>query len=164
LANINTAYDAVVSMTVTNLNSLANSATAGWQSAAVDNSSLLYLDALVVVQTAMANTAPANSRSVFVFAYGSVDGGTLYTRPASGSESTITLVDVTANAQSLKLIGQVPYTTQNEVMIGGPFSVAAAFGGVLPQKWGLVLINHTGAAINSSGNSVKYQPVYATVA
>jgi hypothetical protein len=155
-------YGTVVSLTVTALNGLASSATAGWQSAVQDNTSNLYLDALVQVIVDMANTAPANSKALFVYAYAGLE--TSYTNPASGSEGTITLVDITANAQNLKLLGTIPYTTADEVIESAPFSVAAAFGGVLPPKWGIVIINHTGAAIAPSGNTVKWTPVYYNTA
>jgi hypothetical protein len=153
----------VTSMTVTNLNSLANSATAGWQSAVVDNTSNLYVDAQVNVVLDFANTSPANSKAFFVYAYGGLESG-VYTNPASGSEGTITLTDVTANPQCLKLLASVPYTTADEVVESGPISVAQAFGGTLPAYWGIVIINHTGAAIAASGNSVKWCGIYHNVA
>jgi hypothetical protein len=54
--------------TITNAG-LANSATAGWKSNAIDNSSNLYLDALVHCDFAAVNTAPANSKAIFLYAY-----------------------------------------------------------------------------------------------
>lgn len=155
-------YGSVVTMTVTNLHSLASSATAGWQSAVVDNMTDLYEDALVQVVLDFANTAPANSRAAFIYAYAGLE--TTYTNPASGSEATITLTDVTTTAQNLKLVGSVPYNTADEAVESAVFSVAAAFGGILPPKWGLVIVNHSGAALAASGNTVKYTPVYRNVA
>jgi hypothetical protein len=73
-------------------------------------------------------------------------------------------VDVTANAQNLRLLGILPYTTQNEVAESSPMSVAAAFGGLLPPYWGVAIINHSGAALAASGNTVKYRRVTATTA
>jgi hypothetical protein len=150
----------VQTMTVTNLHSLASSATGGWQSAEVDNTTNEYLDALVQVKLDFANTAPANSKGCYVYAAGGLETGVL-SNPASGSEGTITLLDVTANAQNLRLIGFVPYTTADEVVESSPMSVAAAFGGVLPPFWSLAIINHSGAALAASGNTVKWTPVYA---
>lgn len=163
MSNIKAAYASTVTMTVTNLHSLANSATAGWQSAVVDNTSDLYLDALVTVVCDFANTAPANNRQVYVFAYGGIESG-VYSNPASGTQGTITLVDVSTTPQNLRLIGTLPYTTTDEVAESSPLSVAAAFGGVLPPYWGLAIINYSGAALAASGNTVKYRPVYSTVA
>jgi hypothetical protein len=90
MANIKTAYGNEATMTVTSLHSLANSPTAGWQSTAVDNTSDLYLDAMVYFVIDFANTAPANSRGVYVYAYSGI--GSSYTNPASGSEGTIFLM------------------------------------------------------------------------
>lgn len=151
---------AAVAMTVTNLHSLASSATAGWQSAAVDNTIDEYLDTLVQIKLDFANTAPANSKGVYVFAYGGIESG-VYSNPASGNEGAITLLDVTTNSQNLRQIGFIPYTTADEVVESSPISVAAAFGGILPPYWGVVLINHSGAALAASGNTVKYSPGYA---
>jgi hypothetical protein len=161
MSSIKEAFGSVTTMTVTNLHSLASSATAGWQSAVVDNTSDLYLDALVNIVLDFANTTPANSKGVYVYAYGGIESG-VYSNPASGSEGTITLVDVTVNAQNLKLIGFIPYTTQDEVAESGPISVAAGFGGVLPPFWGVVLLNHSGAALAGSGNTVKWRGAYQT--
>jgi hypothetical protein len=40
-------------------------------------------------------------------------------------------------------------------------SVASAFGGILPPFWSIVIINHSGAALAASGNTVKWAPVFA---
>ncbi len=158
MADVNVKYGSVQTMTVTNLHSLASSATVGWQSAVVDNSSNLYLDALVQVVLDFANTAPANDQAAYVYAYSGLE--TSYTNPCSGSEAGVTLV---APFQ-VSLIGVIHYTTQNEVAESQAMSVAAAFGGILPTKWGLVIINYSGAALAASANIVKWTPIEATVA
>src|SRR5687767_8620983 len=99
MATIKSLFSSVQTMTVTALHSLASSATAGWQSAVVDNTTNLYLDALVQVVLDFANTAPANSKCAYIYAYSGID--TTYSNPALGSEGTITLVDITANAQNI---------------------------------------------------------------
>jgi hypothetical protein len=141
-------------MTVTSLNSLGSSATAGWQSTVVDNSSDRYLDAHVQVVVDMANTSPSNDQCLYVYAYGGL--ATTYTNPCTGTEGTITLTSISSTGQNIRLIGVMPYTTADEVIESQPLSVASAFGGVLPVKWGLVIMNFTGAAIAASGNSVKW--------
>lgn len=161
--DIKLVYSSVQTMTVTNLHSLANSATAGWQSAVVDNTANLYEDAQVFVELDFANTAAANSRAAFVYAYAGIETG-VYTNPASGSEGTITLPDVTANALSVRRIGTLPYVTTDEKVENGPFSVAQAYGGILPPFWGVVIINHSGAALAASANTVKWRGVYRNVA
>jgi len=161
-SDIKLALQAIQTMTVTSLHSLANSATGGWQSNVVDNTSNLFLDAWLQVVLDFANTAPANSKAAFVFAYGGIETGK-YSNPASGSEGTITLVDIDTTPQNMKLVGNIPYTTADEVVESSPMSVAAAFSGMLPPYWGVALMNRSGAALAGSGNTVKYMGIYATV-
>lgn len=161
-ADVKLALQAVQTMTVTNLHSLASSATAGWQSAVVDNTSNLFLDALLMVVIDHANTAPGSSKASIIFAYGGIESGT-YTNPFSGSEGALTLTDITTNSQSARYVGTVVYTTQDEITESGPWSIANAFGGALPPFWGVGIMNHSGAAYHSSGNTVKYRGIYATV-
>lgn len=161
MATVSLSYSAVQTMTVTNLAGLASSATAGWQSAVVDNSTDLYDDAAVQVVLDFANTAPANSKGVYVYAYSGLE--TTYTNPASGSEGPITLLDVTTTQQALTYVGFIPYTTADEVVESRVFHLAQAFGGVLPIKWGLVMMNHSGAALAASGHTVKWRGIKYTV-
>lgn len=162
-ADVKQAQQAAQTMTTTALQSLANSATAGWQSDFVDNSSNLYLDDFWQIKLDFANTAPANSKAAFIFAYHSIDGGTTYTNPASGAEGTITLLDVTTTPQAMALLGTLPYTTQDEVAESRAMAMAATAGGVLPDRSGIAIINYSGAALAGSGNVVKHRGMYATV-
>lgn len=149
-------YGDTTTMTVTSLQSLADSLVTGWQSAVVDNTTDKYLDVLVQVVIDFANTVPGNDKKVYVFAYGGIESG-VYTNPASGSQGTITVVDFSANESAFKLIGTVPYTTQDEVAESQPMTVAQAFGGVLPPYWGVIVLNRSGAAFAASGNTVKWR-------
>lgn len=166
MATIKVAYGTDVQMTVTNLNSLANSQTAGWQSARVDNTSDLNDDFIVNIKIDLANTAPANDKAVYVYVIpwfydGSAwtvgkDGGNA-TAP-SGSEGTYT-ISTTNNLGQPKVLN---YNTADQVVYGH-FNITD-FLNVCPQGWSLVIINYTGAAIASSGNVVQYVPVTYTVA
>ena len=160
-ADVKAALQALQTMTVTNLHSLASSATAGWQSAEVDNTSNLFLDALVQCVLDFANSAPANSKGVFVYAAGGLETGKL-SNPFSGSEGTLTLTDVATTGQNAKRIGFIHYNTADEVVESSPMSVANGFGW-LPPFWAIGLMNHSGAALAASGNTVKYRGIYATV-
>ncbi len=159
-SDIKQSYQAAQTLTTTNLQSLGSSATAGWQSDVVDNTSNLFDDALVQVVVDFANTSPANNKAVYVYAYSGLE--TTYTNPCTGTEGTLTVPDITANPLSIKRIGTIPYTTQDEVAESQVFSVAAAFGGILPPKWGIAIMNYSGAALASSGNTAKYRGVYYT--
>lgn len=153
-ATIKSLYAASASMTCT-IDSLASSATAGRESTVVDNSSNLYLDALVFITLVTINSAPANDKAVYLWSYAG-DGGSLYTEVATGSDAAYTRREPT----TLRLVGVVPIPTQNLTYKGGPFSVAAAWGGVLPVKWGIVVQNYSGQTL-STGCSMSYVGVNA---
>lgn len=162
-ANVNQAFGAATAFTKTHAN-LATSATAGWMSNGIDNSTNLYVDALVSLELAAVNTAPAGAQAVYLFAYSMTDGSNYSGTGAaaiSGAEGTVTFPDVTAAQQNLPILGVVPYSTQNVAIISPAFSVARCFGGVLPQKWGVAMVNQSGMTV--SVTNIYYQPVYYTV-
>lgn len=165
-ASVKEAFGTAAAFTKTNAN-LASSATAGWMSNAIDNSSNLYLDALIHAELAAVNTAPASSKAIFLYAFGLVDtSGSAYTSTGdgtpSGSEGTLTYPDVSTLPVVAPLLGTIPYPVQNKAINAGPFSVAACFGGVLPPKWAIGMVNHSSMTL--SVTNIKYIECYNTVA
>lgn len=128
-------------------------------STAVDNSTNLYLDALVSLKVKSASSSTSSSGSVTLYAYGTADGGTTYTESATGTDAAITLTSPT----NARLLGVVNVVANSTTYNAGPFAVAAAFGGNLPEKWGVIILNSSGATLDStSGNhAIVYQGVYA---
>lgn len=127
------------------------------ESTAVDNSSNLFLDALAALDIKTGAT-PSATGYVVIYAYGTSDGGSTYTGGATGSDAGLT-VEIT-----LKVLKVLPVTaTADRIYEVGPFSIAGAFGGNLPEEWGIVVENQTGDALNASGNSAWYQGVYRTI-
>lgn len=159
MATVNVAYGTATTISLTS-DSLASSATAGRESTVVDNSSNLYLDALVTFKIVYPNSAPANHKGIYVFAY--AWDGTDYTYPCTGSDAAVTLDDITTTAYQLAQIGFIP-AVQNKTLYSRPFSVASAFGGVLPKKWGVAILNYSGQTL-STGNTCRYQGITTTVA
>jgi len=163
----------VDTFTITNLNSLATSATAGWRSAVIDNTSNLYQDYAVQLVLAAVNTAPANSKAFFLFTYELLDtSGSDYTTTGAasggapnGSEGTLTFPDITANAINMRpLCPAIPYVGQNAKIITPWILVSQAYGNeLLPPKFGFALVNHSGMTIAASGNSFKGIGIYRTV-
>ena len=51
--------------------------------------------------------------------------------------------------------------TANKTYTSEPLSVAAAFGGVMPRKWAIVVENRTGIAF-STGTSAQYSGINVT--
>lgn len=154
-------YGTDVQMTVTNLNNLSNSSTAGWQSDRVDNTSTLAVDYQINIKVDLANTAAANDKAIYVYAVPwfwdgaswtvGADGGT--TTAPSGAEGTYTI----SSTPGLRLAKVIPYTATDQVIYGA-FNLASVFGSI-PDGWSLVIINYTGAAIASTGNIVQYKPI-----
>ncbi len=152
--DIRTGYGAKTDITIT-LNSLATSSTAGRESTAIDNTSNKFLDALVTVILKVATGTIANDKCAYVYAYAG-DGVNL-TDNATGSDAAVTFTD----PKSFVLIGVVPMPAQSATYEKVAMSVAQAFGGVLPPKWGIVVQNYCGINLDSSGNSASYVGVYA---
>jgi hypothetical protein len=159
MAALKTAYGTSSNFTLT-LASLASSATAGRESTVVDNTSDLFIDAMVQVKVALQSGTPSVDKAVYVYAYGSEDGST-YTDNATGSNAAITLRAPTA----MRLIGVIPCPDSGALTYEGqPMSVASAFGGILPRKWGIVVRNYTGVTLSATegDHSYKYSGVYYT--
>ncbi|HEX9060851.1 MAG TPA: hypothetical protein VF941_11785 [Clostridia bacterium] len=153
-------------MTVTNLQSLASSATAGWQSARVDNQTATKaLDYEIVVKLTTANTAPANDKAAYVYLSPAVttDGGTTWLQADQGTATLPTGTEGTttiASPNDLKLLGVLSYTTQNMTM-QGVFNISNAVGQFMPDGWSIIIINFTGAAL-ATGCVVSYRALNIT--
>ena len=140
------------------LASLANNSAR--ESTVVDNTSNLFVDALVMAQIKSGASGVSSTGYVNIYAYATVDAATpVYSDGATGSDAAITLT----SPPNVRLIGVMNVVANATTYKGGPFSVAAAFGGVLPEKWGIIVENKTAAALDSTeGNHKKlYQGVYA---
>jgi hypothetical protein len=130
------------------------------QSTVVDNSSNLFLDALVFLTAKSAAASTSATGYIAVYAYATVDGGTNYSDTVTGADGAITLTA----PPNLKLLGILNVVANATTYKGGPWSVAAAFGGVLPEKWGIVIENKTGATLDASVGAAIYQGVLNQVA
>jgi len=153
-------------LTVTNLHSLSSSATAGWQSAVIDNRTTHALDYQVAVKLDMANTAPANDEAIYVYiAPAYYDGSNwLYndsgtsTLP-SGSEGTYT---IDSDAGNLLLAQVIKYSTADQV-VQATFNLGPVLGYRMVDGFSIILVNYSGAATAASGNFVHYKPIKGDV-
>jgi hypothetical protein len=158
MADIRNKYGTSNQAITITLNSLANDGKR--ESAAVDNSTNLFLDALVQVKIATnASNDSTGDKSVYIYACGTADSGTTYSGNASGTDSSFGTDP--QQIQNCKLVGVVYAPTANKTYESDLMSIANAFGGKLPQKWGIIGHNKTGYALNSSGNSAFYQGILA---
>lgn len=165
MATVNIAYGTYTALTITNLNSLANSATVGWQSDRISNLSTLALDYEILVRLNMANTAPANDRAVYVFISAAVyDGSTWYqadggtaTLP-SGTQGNYTI----ASANNLDPLAALAYTTADQV-VQTTLRLSDLYD-TMPDGFSIIIVNFSGAAVGASDNIVAVRPITQTVA
>ncbi len=137
------------------IDSLANNALR--ESTVIDNTTNVFIDVLVAGKAKSGASGVSATGYVNVYAYGTVDGGTLYSGEATGSDAAYS--GTTAN---LRWLGRFAMVANATTYNFGPFSVAAAFGGTLPQKWGVVFENKSAATLDTTAanHAVKYQGVY----
>lgn len=122
----------------------ASSATAGQCCTAVDNTSNLYDDALVMVQVVFPNSATANDKAYYIYIFGSEDG-TNYNISTNEMASPGTNAACTPDVPTNLLGPFVMETiTQNKTYTYVIGSIASVFGGVMPRKWGVVIRNYSG--------------------
>lgn len=164
-ADIKQKFETAVTFAVTAAN-IASSVTAGWASAAQDNTTLLDLDSLIEVEFGSVASPPAGSKAIFFYAYGCADASNCnFTSTGgatpSGSEATITFPNITTTPVVMPLIATCPYVVTTLAFNCGPFTVAKAFGNILPPKWGIAMINDSGMTL--SGIVIRGRPVYRTV-
>lgn len=156
-------YGASTAMTIT-LTSLASSSTllAGRESTAVDNTSTLAVDYIVGGKTRAGAGTPI-AGVIEYWAYGSYDG-TTYSGGASGSDAALTFASEKTNLALL--YSQPTDTTASHTYEWGPYSIASAFGGVVPKKWGIYIVHNMSAALSATAadHEVKYTAVNYTSA
>lgn len=136
-------------------------ATSARESAAVDNTTNLYLDALVAMQIKL-NGTTASDKANYIYTAGTVDAATpLWPDAVTGGDAAITVDSPT----QLKLLGIVYQPTNSATKKGGPWSVAEKFGGVLPEKWSIIVVNSSvSLSVTESDHKKLYQGIYASAA
>lgn len=167
--DVKLAYAASSNLTVTNLASIATSATwvAGWTSGTIDNTSNLYLDYAVTGKITVA-AAGLSAGEIRISVYRMLDDTNwpdLFSAGTEGTEGTATIHDVNMRDHGL-VVGDVAATdtTASQVYHLEIPSVAALFGGNLPAKFALFIAHSTGANLAASGQQVTTKGSYATVA
>jgi hypothetical protein len=154
MAIIKEQFGASTAITIT----LASLGSGSWrQSVFVDNSSNLFLDVLVQVIITTGGTAAG---TVDVWAYASNDSGTTYSDGAVGTDSAFT---PTANP-NLVFLGSIQTPATTLLYTSRMFSLAQAFGGSVPQRWGLAVKNTNGGALGAAASTSQYMGLTQSVA
>lgn len=157
------AYGASTAMTIT-LTSLASSSTlvAGRESTAVDNTSTLAVDYLVGGKIRAGAGTPIAGQ-IEVWAAGSYDG-TTFTGIVGTGDAALTL---TNEKPLMSLLQVIPVdTTASHTYEFGPKSIAQAFGGVVPKKWGIFVTHNSSATLSATAadHEIKYTAINYTSA
>lgn len=136
------------SLTISGFDSLANGsyATSNAFNCTTDDP----LDVILEVNVGTPATTTGNQQIV-VFALASLDGTNYQTGPVAADEAV------------MNYVGTVPVVTDNANQTK-MFSVAAAFGGVLPAYFKIVVKNDCGSTLDSTGNTLYTATVIGNVA
>lgn len=168
MSSITQSYGTYTALAVTALQSLASSATVGWQSVRIDNQTAVdALDYEVVVKLTTANTVPANDKTAYVYVSPAMttDGGTTWLHSDGGTATLPSSSDsayTIATPNDLILLGTLAYSTQNMTM-QKVFPLSRAFGASMPDGFNIIIVNFTGAAL-STACVVSYRAITNTVA
>ena len=165
MADVKRAYAASSNLTVTNLHSVASSATwvAGWESDAVDNSTNLYTDFRVTAKITVA-AAGLSAGEIRMYLVGMLDDSN-WPDVFDGTESTETITDTEMrDAICLPAASTATDTGASDVYYLDCPSVAAVFNGNMPHKFVIFITHSTGANLAASGNQVTVKGSYNTVA
>lgn len=150
--------------------STATSATfvAGRQGVEQDNTSNLYIDAIVRGFITVGTTPTINT---FIYIYvwaANTAASSTNIDTINGTDATITFTSAGVRDSFIKLAAfcVVDATTSNIKYPFGPFSVASLFGGQMPKFWGVVVAHNTGVNLNATGGNheINYVGVLPTIA
>lgn len=116
-----------------------------------------YDDYMLQFSLGIATPTSSGDKAVYIWFYGSADG-TNFTEPATGTDAAITI------GTNHNLVG--PYTVaiavgtlQYDICIG---SVSQFFGGIMPKKFGIVIENQAGGALNATNFNQWLTPIFIT--
>jgi hypothetical protein len=120
------------------------------------------VDAMVTVAVTLGAITPTASTNILIWAYGS-ENGTTFCGAQSGSVEALgtdsaETIDVDGN--NLVYLGSIHCHTASIQLLSKPMSIASAFGGIMPRKWGIIIQNQTGLALAASGHGVEYSEIY----
>jgi hypothetical protein len=164
-------YAASVALTVTNLHSLASSATweAGWTSALINNTSDLYLDRLVS-GTFTTHASNRQAGVINVWAYAALNDTPtwpdIFSSGTEGSEGTATVTDTEERDAAMRLVASIIVdNTASAVYTFPPTSLATLFGGVMSPYVALFVAQNasttTTAGLAAAGSAIYHTPVLA---
>lgn len=164
-------YAASVALTVTNLHSIASSATweTGWTSAAIDNGTNEYLDYMLAgTFTTHASNRQAGSINVWVYAAlnDTPTWPDIFSAGTEGTEGTATVTDTEQRDSAMRLVASIIVdNTASDIYTFPPTSIAQLFGGIVPDQFAIFVSQNasttTTAGLAAAGSALYYTPVSA---
>lgn len=153
MSDIKTKYGSSAQLLTCTLASLANNAAR--QATEVDNTSNLFLDALVQLTIKTGASGVTATGYINIYVAGTVDAGTTYPDGVGASDAAA------AVPLQMRPVAVMPAVAVATTYKSNPISIASAFGGAVPAKWVIIIENKTGGALSSTeGDHVKqYQGV-----
>lgn len=166
MATVKTNYAASANQTVTALDGLSSSSThvTGWESAEIDNSTNKYADYLVSGKVTV-ESAGISAGEIRWWIVARIDDST-YPGGFDGTASAETTpLDDANGTMAGAILGASCSTdaTASQVYYFKPFSVAALFGGICPEKFVIFITQSTGTTLETTGNQVTTKGVYFTI-
>ena len=120
-------------------------------SAGYNNDNTTNYDDILISGKTTTGTSPTAGGSINVYAAGSVDGGTTYTAGVSGTDGG---TPNTGEEGLLPIVVVVEVdATSDHTYEWGPVSLAAVFGGSLPERFAIGEQNNSGVALNSTAGN-----------
>lgn len=153
MADIKSKYASAATITIS-LASLPSSSSklAGQESSSVDNTTNLYVDALVSGKIRVGSSPTAN-KTIEVWVYSSISDTPTYPDVFDGTDSAETVTSDGVKFACLKLLKviSIESTSSRDYYIANE-SIAQLFG-FMPKYWGLFVTHDTGVNLDStSGN------------
>lgn len=159
MSTLQISYGTATAITWT-LDSLASSTTAGRECTAIDNTSTKADDYRIQIKIVYPNSATANDKTAYVYAGGW--DGTNYVGGLTGSDAAYTFDDITTTPSPMRL-ALAGFMVINKTRVFDIPSIATVFGGVVPSKFGLAIINYSGQTFSTSCTA-SYQAITYTAA
>lgn len=164
-------YGTDAAFTMTGIEDVDSSTTwvGGWTTGSVDNTSALAVDYLVSGQF---TTEGSNRQAgyIYVYAYAALDDAPTWPDVfSSGTEGTVgaaTVHSVEARDAGMRLVAAIYVNNTNSaVFTFPPTSIAALFGGSVPNRWALWVTSNAATTTAdwcvASGTTLYYAPVLA---
>lgn len=151
-------YSASAAITCT-LTGLASSATVGRQSTVVDNTANLYDDVLVTIGVSTVASAPASDKACYVYFFATEDLTNYDMDDAApgASDAGYTI----NNPSNLKGPGVINCPTASKTY-RRTFLLSQFFNGIVPPKWGFVVLNGTNNPLGATAIGCSYTGITFT--